>query len=174
MALQFREFLINVGRDLSINIHRKEKKTPLPATSQVILGRLFNSRTKRIRTAKNKRTKYRLRIASLLITDSTTRNEIEKIHGCLSYVADVEPFGRPFLAHLTLAMAGKKDHEPIILTPLARMSLKIWDLILEKNKGISMDYILKRMPSAQSEIFVDASTSWGVGGCCGRVFFAIP
>ena len=108
MALQFPLFLINTGSDLSIYIHRKEKKSPLPATSQVILGRLFNSMTKRINTAMDKRTKYRLRIAALLITDSTTRKELEKIHGCLSYVADVEPFGRPFLAHLTLAMTGKE------------------------------------------------------------------
>ena len=37
-----------------------------------------------------------------------------------------------------------------------------------------MDFILKRIPKANSNIFVDASTTWGVGGCCGTRFFAIP
>ena len=79
----------------------------------------------------------------MLIIDTTTRSELERIHGCLNYVADVEPFGRPFLPHLMDAMAGMKEGEPITLSLLARLSLKIWDLILEKNKCISMDFVLK-------------------------------
>ena len=34
-----------------------------------------------------------------------------------------------------------------------------------------MDFVLDRMPRAKYHIFVDASTSWGVGGCCGRHYF---
>ena len=140
----------------------------------MILGRRFNSVTRRVNTADRKITKYRLKIASMLAIDFTTRQELEKIHGCLSYVADVEPFGRPFLAHLTMLMAGKGKKDPIAISPLVRQSLHIWDVILKRNKGLSMDFILKRIPQAHYNIFVDASTSWGVGGCCGRYFFAIP
>ena len=34
-----------------------------------------------------------------------------------------------------------------------------------------MDFILSRLPRAKYHIFVDASTSWGVGGCCGNYYF---
>ena len=37
-----------------------------------------------------------------------------------------------------------------------------------------MDYILDRLPRAEYDIFVDASTKWGIGGCCGGYFFKIP
>ena len=158
-ALRFRQFLINVGYKLTIMFNPKEKKTLLPAPKQVILGRLFNSVTRRVNTADKKGTKYRKRITDMLNGEFTTRKELEKIHGCLNYVADVEPFGRPFLAHLTMAMAGRDDIEKITISPLLRQSLQIWELILERNKGISMDFILKRSPQAHSNIFADACTT---------------
>ena len=43
-----------------------------------------------------------------------------------------------------------------------------------RNKGTSMDFILNRLPRAKSDIYVDASSSWGVGGWCGVAFFAFP
>ena len=118
--------------------------------------------------------KYRLRIAATLATDMTTKKEIEKLHGCLNYVAAVEPFGRPFLAHLTDAITDVHDEERIVLSPLARMSLKIWDVLLKKNRGISYNFALDKLPLAQSNIFVDASTEWGIGGCCGEYYFQMP
>ena len=36
-----------------------------------------------------------------------------------------------------------------------------------------MDFILNRLQRSQYDIFVDASTSWGIGGCCGIYYFAI-
>ena len=69
--------------------------------------------------------KYRLRIAALLATTTTTRKELEKIHGCLNYVAGVEPFGRPFLANLTTAMTGVEEGVPITLSQVATLTLKM-------------------------------------------------
>ena len=103
--------------------------------------------------------KYRLKIAALLATATTTRKQLEKIHGCLNYVAGVEPFGRPFLASLTSEFSGVKEGEAIKLSPVTRMGLEIWEQILKSNKGISMDFILNRLPSASSAIYVDASSS---------------
>ena len=45
---------------------------------------------------------------------------------------------------------------------------------MKKNKGISIDFVLNRLPRAKQNIFVDASSSWGIGGCCGENFFMIP
>ena len=158
-AAHLREFLCKVGSSLTIQFNPKEHKTPLPAKSQVILGRVFNSDTRRVTTAAKKRTKYRLRIAAILSTSTTTRKELEKIHGCLNYVAGVEPFGRPFLANLTTAMTGIEDGDPIVLSRVAICSLKIWEQILRRNKGITMDFILNRIPRAAHDIYVDASSS---------------
>ena len=158
-AAHFRDFLIELGYSLTFVFNPKPSKTPLPDKSQVILGRRFNSITKRVSTAEKKRKKYRLRILELLTTGKTTRKELERIHGCLNYAVGVEPFGRPFLANLTMEMTGVEDGELVVLSPLTRLSLKIWDQILKKNKGISMDFILNMIPKAPADIFVDASTS---------------
>ena len=56
-AHRFREYLISVGANLTIIFNPKEKKTPLPARSQVILGRLFNSTSNRVPTVDKKRKK---------------------------------------------------------------------------------------------------------------------
>ena len=39
---------------------------------------------------------------------------------------------------------------------------------------MSIDFILNRLPRSQSNIFVDASSSWGIGGCCGTDYFMLP
>ena len=44
----------------------------------------------------------------------------------------------------------------------------------EEAQGISMDFALDGLPMAKSNIFVDASNTWGVGGCCGIFYFYIP
>ena len=39
------------------------------------------------------------------------------------------------------------------------------------NTGVSYDFILGNLPRTDFDIFVDASTEWGIGGCCGNQFF---
>ena len=31
-----------------------------------------------------------------------------------------------------------------------------------------------KLPRSKYDIFIDASTSWGIGGCCGTLYFMIP
>ena len=62
----------------------------------------------------------------------------------------------------------------VSLSPLSKLGLKIQDLLLKRNKGVSMDFILGRLPYAKADIFVDASSTWGIGGCYGEYFFYIP
>ena len=61
----------------------------------------------------------------MIFEPTTTRKKLEKLHGCLNYVADIEPFGRPFLSHLTNAMNGVKPNEEVILSTEAKMGLKV-------------------------------------------------
>ena len=173
-AKHFRDYLCEVGAIHSIRFNQKTEKTPLPARSQVILGRRYDSCLKRVFTSEKKVMKYRLRIAAALAMELVSRKSLEKLHGCLNYVAVVEPFGRPFLAHLTMAISGEGLDEMIILSKLARLGLRIWDQILKQNKGVSIDFILNRLPRSQSNIFVDASSFWGIRGCCGEDYFMLP
>ena len=124
-AARFREYMIEVGSSLSIKFNPKVEKTPLPAQKQVILGRVYNSISKRVTTDQKKIQKYRLRIAEILALEFTTRTDVEKLHGCLNYVADVEPFGRPFLAHLTMAISSTEEGERVERSSLAKVGLRL-------------------------------------------------
>ena len=124
-AAHFREWMCDMGKELTMSFNMKPSKTPLPAKEQVILGRKFNSTTRRITTDITKREKYLGRVKSMILESTTTRKKLEKLHGFVNYVADIEPFGRPFLAHLTNAMTGVKPKEEIILYALAKLGLKV-------------------------------------------------
>ena len=43
-----------------------------------------------------------------------------------------------------------------------------------RNRGSSYKFILNRLPHSPSEIFVDASSSWGIGGLYGDRYFLLP
>ena len=53
------------------------------------------------------------------------------------------------------------------------MAMEIWVGILKRNSGISYSFILAQLERGKDEQFVDASTSWGIGGCAGEYYFMI-
>ena len=118
--------------------------------------------------------KYLLRINEALQANTLTAQEIMALHGNVVFAAGVAPFGRPFLASLSSLVAGKKKWEVVTLTKLAQLSLRVWKRMLLSNRGLSFDYILGNLPRSKYDIFVDASTSWGIGGCCGALYFMVP
>ena len=54
-----------------------------------------------------------------------TRKTLEKLHGYLAYVSGIEPYGRPFLAHLTMAMTGKTAKQEIYLSAQCLLGLEV-------------------------------------------------
>ena len=42
------------------------------------------------------------------------------------------------------------------------------------NRGVSFDFVLGRLQRGSHDIFVDASSEWGIGGCYGRYYFKFP
>ena len=54
------------------------------------------------------------------------------------------------------------------------MCLRVWYKILVANRGISLAFVLNSLQRCTDDIFVDASTEWGIGGCCGSDYFAYP
>ena len=52
----------------------------------------------------------------------------------------------------------------ICLDRFSILALQIWELIISRNRGSSYRFVLNQLPFAANEIFVDAATSWGIGG----------
>ena len=148
-ALHFRNYLCSTGEKLTISFNMKINKTPLPARQQVILGCLWDSVERRVRTAEKKRKKYRRKIASFLSKSTTTTEDILKLHGSLNYAAQVAPFGRPFLAPLTNLTTYKEPRDKVVIDDLTRKGLGIWEKILRVNRGISFDFVLSKLPRCQ-------------------------
>ena len=118
--------------------------------------------------------KYVSRINEVLNSTSISVRKLLSLHVNLTFAGVVAPFGRQFLAALSCIIAGKRPTECVQHTQLIRMGLRIWKQLLICNRGISYDFILSRLPRAKDDIFFDASTTWGIGGCSGTLYFAIP
>ena len=154
--MAFRSYIFDTGKRLSIEFNMK--KSPVPATKQVILGCMYDSRSRRVKTAEKKRAKYMQRIARVLLKGTTTTPEIQRLHGNLNYAAMVAPFGRPFLAALLDLIKHRRPTAVVRIRQRTRVSLRIWFKILESNLGISYKFVLNQLPRAKNPIFVDAST----------------
>ena len=142
-----------------------------PARKMDILGIFFDSIEKACFLSPEKRKKYIQRVLHLKKTNVTTSKKIEKIVGNLTYAAWVMPFGRPFISHIAIFIDVKKPNARVKLDAAARMACDVWLFLLKKNRGLPFNFILGLLPKYKYEWFVDASTSFGYGGICGRRFF---
>ena len=91
----------------------------------MILGRHYDSTTARFNSSEKRIRAYRLRIAAVLAIERVSTKELEKLHGCLNYVPEVEPFGRPILAHITLAISAEREDRMVSLSPYSKLGLKM-------------------------------------------------
>ena len=125
-SLALREFLCEKGEALSFVFNRKPKKTPLPSKQQVILGCLYDSTTRYMKSSIEKVEKYMARIDKTLRAQTLSVQEILSLHGNLMFAANVTPFGLTFLAALSNLTAGRKKWEVVELTELTRLSLSVY------------------------------------------------
>ena len=75
-ALDLRRYICETGTSLTLVFNLKPSKTPLPARKQVILGRLYDSNARRVRTGEKKRAKYRQKIQDIFGREYTSVTEI--------------------------------------------------------------------------------------------------
>ena len=156
---------------MTVVFNMKPTKTPLPARKQVILGFLYDSEARRIKTAPEKQVKYLHRIRDMLKKEEVSVTDILQIHGNLNYVAEVAPFGRPFLAAFTGAILGRTGQDVVVVSEAMKSALRIWESILNANTGVTFNFVLGKLQRCPDDIFVDASTEWGIGGVCGYQYF---
>ena len=150
------------------------EKTRGPATSLVILGLLYCSVSQTCRLGEDKQSKYLARIAAMVASPSTTSKELEKLTGNLGFAAWVEPIGRPLLSCRYSAIVNDDPSAQVPITQLMRSALGVWFRIISRNRGLPYRFILNELPVVKTPVFVDASTSWGVGGVHGRDYFTVP
>ena len=163
--------LVAVGRATGTLFNLE--KTRGPATSLVILGLLYCSVTQSCRLGKDKQAKYLARLVAIISSTSTSSKELERLTGNLGYAAWVEPFCRPLLSCLFSAVVRNDPTARVPVTNLMRSALGVWFRVISRNRGLSYRFILDELPAAPTPIFVDASTSWGIGGVNGYDYFSL-
>ena len=111
LALSLRDDICKTGARLTYIFNMKPNKTPLPSQRQVILGCLYDSTCKRMRSSERKIKKYVARIDELLLAKRAQVSTLMSIHGNLNFVANAAPFGRPFLALLSNLLIGRQKSD---------------------------------------------------------------
>ena len=124
-ALGLREFLCSEGAKRTYVFNKKPHKTPLPARQQVILGCLYDSTSRTMKSSPSKVTKYVKRIEKALLDGEILAKELMSLHGNLCFAANVTPYGKPFLAVLSDLLIGHKKQDVIKVDRLAKLALRI-------------------------------------------------
>ena len=143
------KYLLAVG-DLT-GTKMNDEKCLGPARVMEILGFIYDSILKYCKLSKKKQTKYLARIEFVLNSSVVRFKFLEKFVGNLTYAAWIAPFGRPFLSVLSGKLTLSKKSGTISVSTSMRNALLIWRLIILKNKGLSFNFILTRLPRAKNE-----------------------
>jgi hypothetical protein len=134
----------------------------------VYLGFLWDLVQRSVTLPDKKRIKYRNKLASLLDVlnsrKSISYKDAMSLNGTLSHVTFVIPQGRAYLANLCTFIASfpsnskfTKRHPP----PSVKYDLKWWFNTLSRPP--SARSLSPRGPLTDPDLWVDASTDWGVG-----------
>ena len=124
-----------------------------------IIGHFYDALAQTVKLPPCKQQKYLAKLRTVLSTLLVRSKELESLLGYLGWASWTEPYGRPFLSALVVHINRKNPRALVSLGDFAVLALKIWEIILRRNAGCPYDYILDRLPYAEEEIFVDASTS---------------
>ena len=148
-------------------------KSEGPSTSMVILGLLYCSELQICSLAPKKVRKYAEQMVSLLRQGWATSKDLERMVGRLEFAAWVEPFGRPLLSFLSAYITPDYPRAILPLTEMMRICLRVWHLLISRNRGLHFGFILNYLPTKRPPIFVDASLSGGIGGYFGLLYFSL-
>ena len=122
-----------------------------PSQNLSILGMTFDANSKRITLPRKKQQKYLSTLREVLTKGHTSSKQLEKIVGYLVWASYAEPFGRPFISAVSNLISREKPNARIELRDSLETALKIWITILNRNEGVSFDYILNKMNKSKDE-----------------------
>ncbi|GLB45192.1 putative DNA breaking-rejoining enzyme [Lyophyllum shimeji] len=137
----------------------------------VYLGFLWDLRLRTVSLPEHKRLKFKGKVDDFLATFSAARAPRKvavSLHGSLSHISFVYPYSRSRLPNLSafLASFGDRPFAPRYPSRSLVSDLRWWSSILA---GPSDPRPLRpRAPPADLGVWVDASTSWGIGIIIGK------
>lgn len=129
------------------------------------LGFLWCLRSRSVTLLDDKRLKFLSKLDALLLAKSADLNTAQKLSGSLNHCCFVVPLGRAHLIYLNRFISGFKPSAPTFqkhTVPAAlRRELSWWSSLLKSPPLVRV----LRTPSSvlSTQIFVDASSSWGIG-----------
>ena len=85
----------------------------------------------------------------------------------------MEPFGRPLLSFIALGIIPDNPRKVVRISRLARVAMRVWLLLLHRNRGLPFGYILGELPIEQKRIYVDAASTGGIGGYAEYTYFSV-
>ena len=85
----------------------------------------------------------------------------------------MEPFGRPLLSFIALGIIPDNPREVVRISRLARVAMRVWLLLLHRNRGLPFGYILGELPIEEKRIYVDAASTGGIGGYADYTYFSV-
>lgn len=161
-------------RDLALSLiapigtpwHPLSKKGQDFDDKAIYIGFLFDIAGKTVSLPEEKRLKFLGRVRTFVAAFGKARcqiRDIDTLHGSLCHLTFVHALGRSYLPALSNFSAGFKGdtymckHAP----PSVWSALKWWDATLSVPR-VSRP-IVARGPVVDHNIFVDASTDWGIG-----------
>jgi len=160
-----RESMLSIVSSLNVPWH-PEKGDPYFTSLTIFIGLLWDLVEKRVSLPEHKRLKFLARVQTFVGSFEGHRcqlRDVEKIHGSLCYIAFVYTAGRSRLPSLSnFAASFKGDEFGRRYPPKSVITdLKWWlDTLIPTN---TYRQLTPRGPLIDKRIFVDASTSWGIG-----------
>ena len=135
------------------------------ATSFNYIGFLWNLSAKVVELPEKKKVKYLARLSSWTYQSAHTLKEAETLIGTLNHVCLVVPEGRAHLVSLFKFRGGFKSIHPSAvkhrLSVSAAEDMDWWRSRLQ-DTFVGMKIVRPPQPLS-TQVFVDASTSWGIG-----------
>ena len=160
-----REEILRRIEPLKIPWH-PEKGDPFFSSSTTFIGMLWDLENRRVSLPERKRKKFLRRVSDFIGNFERARcqlRDVERIHGSLCYISFIFRAGRSHLPSLSNFAASFKGNEFIRRFPPRSLitDLNWWQKQLHA-QGFYRQLIPRGDP-LEMGIYVDASTSWGIG-----------
>ena len=97
-----------------------------------------------------KQVKYRDTLKLILHHGKATSKELERLVGYLVWASYTEPFGRPFISAISGKITRSNPKENVDIHGYIKWALCIWLAIIDRNRGISCDYVLNRLSRSET------------------------
>lgn len=132
----------------------------------IYLGFLWDLPNRCVSLPEKKRIKFKSKVDLFLVKYSADRapwKEAMSLHGSLSHIAFVYPHGRSHLPNISTFLASFGDRPFAPRYPLASMLSDLLWWLNELSNPAPPRVLRPRGPVLDFGVWVDASTSWGIG-----------